>query len=939
MKEFLNEIASEIHSQHEEVDKVTLVFPNRRAILYFRKHFSKLIKKPTYAPRMLTIEEFFSGCSSLKTTDKLELVHTLYGAYRSVVQIDESFDRFYFWGEMLLRDFEEIDKYLVDADLLFKDLSHQKELDSSFDYLTEEQKEFLQEFWGTFEERPTKSRERFLEVWKKLGEVYHRFRSVLRDKGLAYEGMTHRDVAESLEKRAEPIVSETISLHFVGFNALTKAEEVLLVHCVRNHNAKIHWDIDEYYVNSDWQEAGSFIREYQQHPVLRNTFASDVPANFRSNKSINIYSAPQPIGQAKLMAQVLEAQLAAGCIPDETLVVLPDEKLLIPVLHGVAGKVEKLNVTMGFPLVSTPLFNFIEILVELQMKRNDDLFNHRETLSILGHPFGVAPDPALANSKRKEILHHNWVNIPQGFLATGTDLHRLIFRPADEKNIADYLRGVIECLGSLKELPDFDKEYAFQFITTLNRLTEILGNEYHDLKSFLRLFRQMVRTQRIPFSGEPLQGLQVMGVLETRNLDFKNVFILSLNEGAFPSYGNSGSYLPYNVRRAYELPTVEHQDAIYSYLFYRSIQRAENIHLFYNSETDVLGQGEMSRFLQQLVFESNASIKTHTLHNTIQPHPVRPISIEKDAKVNEALTKLNEGNVRFRGISPSALNTYLECRLKFYFRHLMKIREADEVEEDLDARVLGNFLHDIMEQFYRQLMERKKSKLVLAQDLENIDTTVSRLLDEAFIKQYRLDPKKQVDYDGQRVIVSEIVKRFAFRIFEIDKSYAPFVMEGVEHQGMEMNVKLDHAPGFAVIGGKIDRVDRKDDILRIVDYKTGKDRLDFESIPSLFSRNDKRNKAAFQTMLYALLYLRTSKVTNVKVVPGLLNRNNLFETNFEFGLKLGKQPIYDATEMLNEFEQHLKVLLEELFDPATQFDQTEDLETCRLCPYKDICYR
>jgi hypothetical protein len=776
VKPFLRELALEIQSQYQEIDKVTLVFPNRRAILYFRKHLSSLIKKPTYAPRLLTIEEFLSGYSSLKTTDKLELVHILFQAYKSVVKFEESFDRFYFWGEMLLRDFEEIDKYLVDADILFKDLSHQKELDSSFDYLTNEQREFLQEFWGTFEERPTKSREKFLEVWRKLGDVYKTFQSILKEKGLGYDGMIHREVVESLEHRNEPLFSDDVSLHFAGFNALTKTEEVMLTHCVEKYAAKIHWDIDEYYVNSDWQEAGIFIREYQRTLGLKNTFAADIPANFRSEKSIHIYGAPQPIGQAKLMAQVLEEQLKKGALPDDTLVVLPDEKLLIPVLHGVSGKIDKLNVTMGFPLSSTPLFNFIEILIELQVKRKGDHFNHREALSILGHPFGIAPDPALANSKRKEILYHNWVNIPGSFLATGTDLHRLIFVQADERNIIEYLRSVIQCMGSLKEIPEFDKEYAFHFITILNRFAELLHSEFSDLKSFHRLLRQMVRTQKIPFSGEPLQGLQVMGVLETRNLDFKNVFILSLNEGAFPSYGNNSSYLPYNLRKAYGLPTVEHQDAIYSYLFYRSIQRAENVHLFYNSETDVLGQGEMSRFLQQLIFESGANIKSHALHSAIHPHPVKPISISKDEKVSSALLKLNEGNIKFRGISPSALNTYLECRLKFYFRHLMKIREADEVEEDLDARVLGNFLHDIMERFYKQLNKRKQSKLVVARDLENIEPIVSKLLDEAFVREYRLDPNKPVEYDGQRLIVSEIVKRFAHRIFEVDKSYTPFVM-------------------------------------------------------------------------------------------------------------------------------------------------------------------
>ena len=960
MTPFLKELAEKIYKEHPQLDGLTLVFPNRRAALYFQKHLSALLTKPTFAPQLITIEDFIAGFSHLKVPDKLELIHRLHKAYKSIMnsandegRAAESFDQFYFWGDMLLRDFDEVDKYMVNARQLFKDLRNQKELDSSFDYLTDQQREFLKSFWLTFEENLTENKKKFLEVWSKLFLLYNTFNNELSSLGLAYEGMLHREVAEQLSGKNSK-KQNAQHLKFIGFNALTKSEEKIISHFVKQ-GSQVYWDGDEYYVKDVRQEAGKFIREYQKHPVLNETLSVEFPSNFKQAKSVRIFGAAQPIGQAKLMAQVLQEELKKGIEPEDTLIVLPDEKLLMPVLHGVSGNVEKLNVTMGFGLSSTPLFNLVELVMELQIGIRNDQFSHRQVLAILNHPYVVAADTLAANDKRKEILSHNWIFIPQSFLGTSVELHRLIFNKCEREPLL-YLSGIIHEIGVLESITALDKEYAFQFLKLFNRMEEVLStsNEVKEsdeglqtlkdknkaLKSFLRLLRQLVRAQKIPFVGEPLKGLQVMGVLETRNLDFRNVFILSMNEGAFPSFGGKGSYIPFNIRKAYDLPTVEHQDAMYAYLFYRVLQRAENIFLFYNSETDVLGQGEMSRYMQQLIYESGLKIEKEILHNEIKPRPVVPIRITKDAQVLDALTKLNSDTARFRGISPSALNAYIECKLKFYFRHVARIKEPNEVEEDLDARVLGNFLHEVMEVFYKRLQERKKNKSVESGDFDNIEPALDQLIDEAFIKTYRLEPGKKVEYEGQRLVVKEVVKRFAKRILEIDKGYLPFVMEAVEQEGLLYNIKIDHAPGYAVVGGKIDRVDRKGNEVRIIDYKTGKDKLDFESVVSLFARDEKRNKAAFQTLVYALLYKTNSKLSaDDKLVPGLINRTNLFDNSFEFGLKMGKELVTDVDKILPEFEIHLKDLLEDIFNPSVDFDQTTLIEQCKFCPYQNICYR
>lgn len=976
MKTFLHEVAERIYRDHPRLEDVTVVFPNRRASLFFRKHLAGMLQRPAFAPAIVTIEDFFKRFSPLQIPDKLVLIARLFRTYTRVMNEtpDDSdsekigrFEEFYFWGEMLLRDFDEVDKYLVPAEQLFRDLSHQKELDASFDFLTEEQREFLKSFWANFDVDQSVNKRRFLRMWRRLYSVYDAFRKDLLSEGLAYEGMLHRSVSERISEGDTQLFNVKGTVVFAGFNALTAAEERIVTFFVEQFGAKVHWDIDDWYVNNKIQEAGLFFREYQEKPVLGKTFDRNLPVNFQekviSGKPVHLFGAAQPVGQAKLMAEVLASEIEKGLNPEETLVVLADENLLMPVLHGISGSVEKLNVTMGFPLASTPMFNFMELLLEMHINRQDDYFSHRQVLALLGHPYVVAADAAAASAKRREILKNNWVHIPSVFLATEVPLHRLIFRSVAKADgsltiaLLRYLHEIVREVGSLATVGDLDREYAAQFLRFFNLLESVLHEglidlasagaqeqgEARSIKIFLRLLRQLVRMHRIPFSGEPLRGLQVMGVLETRNLDFRNVFVLSLNEGAFPATGGKGSYIPHNLRKAHGLPTVQHQDAMYSYLFYRVLQRAENIFLFYNAETDILGQGEMSRYLQQLLFESGLNIKRHILHNPIQPNSVRAITIEKNDEVMKNLVKLNEGNAYFKGISPSALNSYLECRLQFYFRHVAKIREADDVEEELDARVLGNFLHDVMENFYRRFIDCKVEKHHFA----DAGAVLDGLIDDVFRKTYRLNPERPVEYAGQRLVVREIVKRFAEQILQVDEAYAPFTIEALEQGGLTFTLDIDRPPHAVVLGGKIDRVDRKGDLLRIIDYKTGKDELDFESIESLFRRHAKRNKAAFQTLLYALMYVQTvpqkvdghAQSAQQRIVPGLINRMNVFDEGFEFGLTVGKQQVGDVAALFPEFRQRLKELLEDLYDPAQPFDQTANHDACKLCPYSQICYR
>ncbi len=963
MKPFLLELAEKIRDTHIPLNLHTLVFPNRRAALYFRKHVSSLISKPAFSPRLITIEDFISQFSHWVVPDKLGLIHRLYKAYQYVVSSDESFDQFYFWGEMLLRDFDEIDKYMANASQLFKDLSHQKEIDSSFDFLTPEQLEFLKSFWNNFDEHSSTNKKKFLHLWRQLPDVYLEFKKQLAQEGHAYEGMLHRAVAEGIVSRKikSPYKAED-KLHFVGFNAFTKAEEEIVSFFVTEQNAEVHWDLDTYYVNNNTQEAGSFFREYQKHPILGKTFSSDIPSNFKAQKTVHVLGAAQHVGQAKLMSQILKEQLAKGITPEETLIVLPDEKLMLPVLHGISASVETLNVTMGFPLSSTPLFNLIELLVELHINKRSGEFNHRQVLAILGHPYVVAADARSGNEKRKDINKHNRVYIAADWLQSDCVLHQLIFKelfsPSGDLSITQYLRQIVMHIGLLDNIAEFDKEYSFHFIKFINRVEEVLDQQPQDpiaitgksiqsterdaLKSFLRLFRQLVRAQKIPFTGEPLKGLQVMGVLETRNIDFKNVFILSLNEGALPSGGGKGSYIPFNIRKAYGLPTPEHQDSIYAYLFYRVMQRAENIFLFYNSETDVLGQGEMSRYLQQVLYESGWDIKKKILHNPVQPNSITNVEVIKDAEVLSKLRMFLQGHPAGRGFYPTNLIDYLECKLRFYMRHVANIREASEVEEDLDARILGSFVHQVMQFFYETIQVRTGKTFLEAADLEEHKKVIPQLIDKVFIDTYKLDPDKPVDYDGQRLVVREVVKQFADRIIEKDVAYAPFEIEGVERGGLThlLPVFTEGKKQSVMIKGIIDRIDRKGDDVRVIDYKTGKDKVEIRGgLASLFVQEGELNKAAFQTLYYALLYKANHLyATDQRINAGLFNRNTLFGDE-PFGLKLNHERLKSVSHLLPEFQLSLETLLQELFNPEVPFSQTTDIAHCTNCPYKTICYR
>lgn len=927
MKSFLQELADTVKADYSDWDNLTVVFPNRRAALYFKEALRNDLTAPRWVPTILTIEEFIGSFSDLQEADKFTLIVKLYHSYKEVNPNTENIDRFYFWGEMLLRDFDELDKYLVNAEFLFRDVSNLKEVEEYFDYLTEEQKEYLKEFWQSVEFSTPETKQRFLNLWRSLMPVYKNFTERLQREGIGYAGMIHQQVAQRISHERPGFYPKQIV--FAGFYALTKVEESIISWFVQHQSAVVHWDEDDFYVDKDYREAGSFFRLYRKHPILGKTFRNSPPKNLHRPRKLTLLGVPQRAGQPKLLAQYLEE------LPieehEKTVVVLPDESMLLPVLYSLPPQWAAINVTMGYPLVNTPLFLLIDFVFDLHRTKRKNGFYFRAVLNVLNHPYIKSTDATAVNQLQEKIKKDNLVQLSEDFFSTQSSLIATMFKPAAPADLLGLLLEVITLLTNTTQTL-FEKEFAYQFHRMLTKLKGLDDTEPMEVVMVQRLFRQMARAEKVPFVGEPLKGIQIMGVLETRTLDFENVFVLSLNEGLWPAAAKQGSYLPYSIRKAYGLPTYQQQDAMYAYLFYRLLQRTQQASLFYNTEPDVLGTGEMSRYLNQIMYETGWPYEKKILYSPISIKQPKPIVIPKDANVLDTLT-------RYQGkeLTPSSLNNYLECRLMFYFKNAVGLKEPNKVEDVADARVFGNLFHKVMEYFYHDVKPPAGPWRVEAKYFDNLNLKLDLLMERAYRNHFSLHDKRPVEYEGQQLVVNETVKRMAQHVLERDKEYTPFVIEMLEAGDFKTSYVLSDRQSIA-IGGKIDRVDRKENHVRIIDYKTGGDVNNFDSIASLFERKKDRNKAAFQAMLYAWVYERKNNSTYT-LQSGLVNRKDLFKSDFEYGLQMDKKVVRDVRPLLPEFEDHFVKLLTEIFDKQTPFDQTDNLKTCEYCSFKEICSR
>jgi len=950
MDNFLYKVSEIIYNKYSDsFSDICVVFPNRRAGLYFSDYLAQINTKIIWLPKILSITELFEHTTQLQIADSLSLNFLLYNEYIKKTKINETFDQFYSWGDMLLNDFDEIDKYLVNTDDLFQNISSLKNIENQFNYLTEEQIDLIKSFWKNFENsKLSKHKKDFLNIWDLLKDIYNNFISSLNKKGIAYEGMIYREVVTKINNNEELNIPYK-KIIFIGFNALTKCEEIYFNYLKSVGRAEYFWDYDNYYFDNKNHEAGYFIRKYiKKFPsVLQN----DEFDNFkRDSKNIEIIDIPSNIGQAKILSHVLSDLKNSNNLDyNKTAIVFTDESLLLPALYSLPKEIEHINITMGFPLSNTPVSGLIEYLVNLQINirttnTNDQCkFFYKDVLSILNHQYIKYCYYEDVKNIINKLQKLNKIYVVADDL-NANNLFSKIFVKLDNSNkISEYLIDILQELyyqfnkenNNDPDNHNFAQEYIYHTYLLVKQLNEIIKSYaiQLDFQIYYNLLKQIIQTKKLPFVGEPLQGLQLMGILETRCLDFENVIILSLNEGVFPSINPSHSFIPYNLRKGFDLPTIENQNAIYSYSFYRIIQRAKNITLIYNSDTANSNTGEMSRFLYQLKYEAGLKISEKSVNYDLCNTQINEIQINKDNPVIDILNNFTTKSNNKKYLSPTAITTYLDCSFKFYFQYVIGLKEVDSISEDIDYAMFGNILHETMKILYNDIPGKEVTVKVL-QDIKKNNQLIENSIKEAFKIQYNND------ITGRNILVFEIIKKYISQIIDIDTKIAPFTVFALEMPfDKVIHVKINDEIFSVNIGGKIDRIDIIKDSLRVIDYKTGKVKNTAKDFEDLFSyENEKRSNAVLQTFFYSFI-LHDDLKNKYKVVPSVYWIRDSYNTDFDYNIILGKETILDFKEYSDEFESGLKSVIEQIFDAKIPFTQCKNDKICRNCPFLNICYK
>jgi CRISPR/Cas system-associated exonuclease Cas4 (RecB family) len=942
---FLKETAQQLLESGRDLKDLQVVLPNRRAGLFFTKYLGELIQQPVWMPEVITIEQLVYQLAGNTPTDDLTLVFELYEEYRSLQKDAEPFDRFFHWGELILKDFNDLDQFLAPVKQVYAHLAEIKEFESDLSFLTEEQWALIAQFWKAFERQNETEQERFLKFWQILGSLYEGFQERLQKSGLAYGGQLYRQVATSTDS----IVQPDKQVIFIGFNAFTLAEEKIITHYIAAFGAEIFWDVDAYYLEDPLQEAGLFFRDYIKNPVLAKTFPERIPAEIqKKGHQIHTHSIPLKTNQANLVGKLLE-QVGPNEPLEETVIVLPDEQLLFPVLHQLPEVITKLNVTMGYPMRNAPIYAFLDAVLDLQrhakVKEGQVTFYHKPVLDLLAYSYLQAAEGDWAADAAKKIQTENWVDVPRELVSKENTLFGLVFQKVSGDSLLEYLIAIIKHLAKELQEDPTQKSYLFQAFKQLNRVAEIFsatGSKGLKVEFLLNLFRKLFRDLKLPFEGEPLQGLQVMGVLESRNLDFRRVIICDVNEGSFPPGGGIQSMIPMNLRKAFRLPVQEQNDAIYAYTFYRLLHRAEEVHLIYTTAGEQGKASEMSRFIQQMRVELPIAAPESVLV-PVNLTPNQSIVLAKTPDMLAILSRYfkpmgeEEAEKKF---SASALNMYLDCRLRFYLRYVAQLKEKEEVVTTIDPMTFGTLLHRGIELLY-EIPEGKDFRDLDSHEIERLLPQVPQAVERAFRELYKKEDGEELLLTGQLQIAKEVLAKYSEAVLAYDQRNGDFRIVGLEKEHLaHLRIETEEGHQEVALGGVIDRMDIKDEVVRLLDYKTGKDTKKVSTIASLFDRDDKkRNKAAMQTFLYAFFYQYQNPESQLPIKPGIINIKEIYSQDFSPYLQLNNSEVHDYREFAEEFEQGLRGLLEEIVNPLVPFDQTEDKKKCTYCAYKELCGR
>lgn len=959
MESFLKLVAADLYKHTEgNLAHTAVVFPNKRAGLFFNEYLAQESDSPIWSPAYVSISELFRSLSPWEVGDPVKLVCELYKIFRRETQSTETLDDFYFWGEMLISDFDDADKNRVDTDKLFSNLQDLRNIMDDYTFIDDEQEEAIRQFFQNFSiERRTALKERFISLWDVLGNIYKGFRESLASQNIAYEGMMYRHVIEHLDVDKLPYEKYV----FVGFNVLNKVEHTLFTQLKDAGKAVFYWDYDEFYMKENRQavthEAGEFIRRNLRD--FPSPLSGELFKNLSKPKEVHYIASSTENAQARYLPQWIRNNLTTP--EKETAVVLCNEALLQPVLHSLPAEVKHVNITMGFPLSQTPVYSFLIALLELHthgFNFKSGRYTFQSVVTLLKHPY-TRQLTGQAELLEKELTRNNRFYPLPGELGKDEFLTRLFTPLSGNLNLCIRLSETLQQVASIYQAntsgtEDTDafnqlyRESLFKAYTTINRFRTLIEEDELTVQSetFRRLLVKILSTTNIPFHGEPAIGMQVMGVLETRNLDFRHLVLLSVNEGQLPKSGGDSSFIPYNLRKAFGMTTIEHKIAVYAYYFYRLLQRAERITLIYNTSSDGLNRGEWSRFMLQFLIEWPHPITRQFLEAGQSPQGTSSITVEKTPDVMRQMQSLFDVRANPKAkFSPSALNYYLDCPLKFYYRYVAGLSAPDEVSAEIDSATFGSIFHYAAEHIYKDLTTHGKviNKEALETLLRN-DVKLQDYVDTAFKKLFFNVPQNEKpEYNGVQLINSAVIARYLKQLLQNDLRYAPFTFIASE---MEVDEPIDIQTPKGVIksriGGIIDRMDSKDGTLRIVDYKTGGDADTPPHVESLFIPDKKRSNYVFQTFLYAAIMCR--KQPTMKIAPALLYIHRAATETYSPVIQMGesrkpKEAVEDFSKYEKEYRERLQGLLEEIFNPEKSFTQTEIIEKCTYCDFKALCKR
>lgn len=941
--DFLQSVAEYYFQKYNgDLSSVRFVFPSHRAGVFFTNQVRSMMdSRPMWGLKIVTINELWAQNTDLRQADNITLLFELYEVYSRVFsdagQTVKSFDDFMPWGKMFLGDFDDIDKYLVEARQLFINLKEFHDLRDDYGHLSDAQRRAIEEFWGTFSlDRISEHQQTFLGTWQNMLSFYNEFRNSLRAKHLGYAGMISRDVAQAIAAgKADIACAPGERFAFVGFNAITEAERLLMSYLRKSDRADFFWDYADFMLRGNGFETdhgpGRFIR--------RNIEAFPAPDGFEQPMAAGLppitvtelsYSSEQPALTADFLTHNYNAA-------ERTAVVLTDESLLLPVLYCLPDNVDKVNVTMGYPLKHSQAYGLLDCLFALQRQCTDNSFYYKAVLAILKHPSVARIASAQAETVAQKINRERLLSVARHELQT-CELLALIFQKVNETNdIHHYLTEIYQYI--FKHTPPADetalqREFVFSMLKALNRFGDLMASSSlpdFDILTWFKLFRSVAEQQSVDFVGEPVQGLQVMGILETRALDFDNIAILNMNEGVFPKTSAANSFIPYVLRKGFGLPTIEFQDSIFSYYFFRLISRARNVELMYTASDE---SNCMSRFIFQLIYEYGAQVRRRVAVRSVSSPKIGDMSVQKTEHIMSLLDKFKEPGKAV--LSPSSLSMYIDCPMHFYFSKVLNINESDELEEDADARLFGNIFHNVMEHMLKPHCGTAITAEMLDAWSKSDNSLIDSLLYAAFMDEMKID-KTQIK--SRNLLIFDIIKQYVRKLLQNEKKTAPFTFIDAEKN---VSYVFKCSAGSVNFKGIIDRLHSDSHGIHVADYKTGSgpnktSHSVFPSVDSLFEpKLHHELKPIFQTLIYCMILTETERPQQ-PLLPNIIWMTKLFKPDYSSKVTdtEGNQITYADVE--SDFKNRLAQLVEEIFDPEVPFRRTGHSKNCDYCVFANIC--